>query len=142
MPMDPAAKLTVVALVEDLFFASGIERALRAAGWRVAVISRAADFEAAVISDRPTLALVDLGARGRDWVDAVRHIRQSPDLGELPIIGFGPHRDIALRDLALGAGCSEVVANSKLMSDVPHIAERYAGKRTTEATLPKGSDAL
>jgi DNA-binding response OmpR family regulator len=125
--MQDGSERAVVALVEDLFFASGLERALRSAGWRVRITRRPTDFEAALTEDRPMLALLDLGLRSQDWIESVRRIRRNPGLQGMPIIAFGPHRDLALRDRALQAGCTEVIANSKIMSDVARIAGRYTG---------------
>ena len=67
--------------------------------------------------------LVDLGIRGADWETAVAHLRtERPDL---PIVAFGPHKDLGARERALAAGCNEVVANSKLATDLRRLVGRW-----------------
>jgi CheY-like chemotaxis protein len=75
--------------------------------------------------ERPALILVDIGARGVDWATAVEKLRSNVELADVPIVAFGPHKDLEARDRALAAGCTEVLANSKLLSDLPRIVSRY-----------------
>jgi CheY-like chemotaxis protein len=127
--MQDATRAPVAALVQDLFFSSKIGETLRHLGYRALVTGRVDEFEEQVRREQPGLALVDLGLRGVDWAAAIRRLRAAPELADLPIIAFGPHRDLELRERALEAGCTEVVANSKFVTDLPHLVERYAGAR-------------
>ncbi len=127
--MQDATRAPVAALVQDLFFSSKIGETLRHLGYPAFVTGRVDDFEDQVRREPPGLALVDLGLRGVDWVGAIQRLRATQELADLPIIAFGPHRDLDLRERALEAGCTEVVANSKFVTDLPRLVERYTGAR-------------
>ena len=115
----------VVALVGDLFFASRIAETLKRIGCPGAIDGRADLFQKTVRSQLPALVLIDMGIRGVDWAETVRGLRADPALAPVPIVAFGPHRDLEARELALAAGCTEVVANSKLVGDLPGIIRKY-----------------
>jgi CheY-like chemotaxis protein len=118
----------VAAFVQDLFFSSRIAEALRKAG-RPAIIEAKPDaFVERVRATAPALVLIDLGIRGADWESAVAQLRADATTADVPILAFGPHRDLEARDRALAAGCADVVANSKLVADLPHLIERYTGR--------------
>lgn len=125
--VEQAAKRPVAALVEDLFFSSRITQALHHLGHPAAVVPRAHLLEESVRAQYPALVLIDLGVRRTDWAATVQRLRAQ--FADLPIVAFGPHRDLDTRNTALAVGCTEVVANSKLVADLPRIVERYAGGR-------------
>lgn len=125
--MTPGDPPVVAALVQDLMFSSRIADALRRLGLDGRICARADAFEQTVRATRPSLALIDLGLRSSDWADAVARLRSDPKFADFPIVAFGPHRDLDLRERALAAGCTEVVANSKFVVDLPHIIARYLG---------------
>ena len=108
----------VVALVDDLMVRSRIEAA---AGPETELIFPriAADFTAA-LEPSPDLILVGMAATRLPWPDLVRAARERAGQ-ELPIIAFGPHMDLALRERALEAGASRVLANSALMQALPAL---------------------
>src|SRR5262245_28621540 len=75
----------------------------------------AADFTAA-LTPLPNLVLVGLAATRQRWPELIELARQQADSSALPILAFGPHRDLELRARALAAGADRVLANSALMS--------------------------
>ena len=117
----------VAALVQDLFFSSRILDALRKAGRPAIIEATPDDLVERVRANQPALVLIDLGIQRVDWAATVRRLRADDTTAELPIVAFGPHRDLEARDRAFAAGCAEVIANSKLVMDLPHIIERYTG---------------
>jgi DNA-binding NarL/FixJ family response regulator len=125
----------VAALVQDLFFSSRIADAVKRTG-RPAIIEAKPDaFVQRVRAGAPILVLIDLGIRGADWESAVARLRADAATNDVAILAFGPHRDLAARDRALAVGCAEVVANSKLVTDLPNIIERYAGEVERRGTV-------
>ena len=132
--MQGTGQRPVAALVQALFFSSRILDALRKAGRPAIIEANADDLVERVRADRPTLVLIDLGIQRVDWAAAVIRLRAADAAAELPILAFGPHRDLEARDRALAAGCDEVIANSKLVTDLPRIIERYAGSNGGHAT--------
>ena len=121
---DTPAPLPIAVLAQDLYFLSRIASSLDSAGWRWYAEPEAGSLEAHVQRELPSMLLIDLGARGTDWVSVVQHIRSQPGLADLPVVGFGPHRDLALRDQALAAGFSQVISNSRLFANPAAVVRR------------------
>jgi len=103
----------VAAVAPDLFFASKIEATLSAAGHEVTMLTEpdAAALAAAdiVIVD---LTAVDPGALPRNAV---------------PVLGFYPHVDAALRERAEAAGIDLVVPRSRMAREMPHLVDALTG---------------
>jgi hypothetical protein len=114
----------VVALVDDLMVRSRIEAAT-GPDTELIFPRSAADFTAA-LQPPPNLILVGMAATRLPWPDLVRTAREQagPDL---PIMAFGPHMDLGLRQRALEAGADRVLANSALMQALPGLLRGDAG---------------
>ena len=118
----------VAALVEDLFFSSRIEQAIGHLGIVGLVAGAPSAVEAFVRSEPADVVLVDMDCRRADWEGMLRTLREigGPSLN---LIAFGPHRDLAVRSRALEAGATSVIANSKLVADLPRIlAGEWSGE--------------
>ena len=107
----------VVALVDDLMVRSRLEAA--APPDLGLAFPRDADELAAALVPPPDLVLVGLAATRLPWPELIRTARQAAPA--VPIIAFGPHRDLALRSRALEAGADRVLANSALMVALPEL---------------------
>lgn len=97
----------VVAIVEDLLFASKIEATLAAAGHRVTIAST---LDAAPIADADVL-IADLAQ-----VDP-----RALAGGDVPVLGFYSHVDTATRDRAEAAGLDLVVPRSRMAREMPEL---------------------
>jgi CheY-like chemotaxis protein len=58
-----------------------------------------------VVGRRPDLILMDLGLPGINGLEVVWHIREQPELAEVPIIIISAHDSYDLREEATKAGC-------------------------------------
>src|SRR5436190_6940757 len=114
----------IVALVDDLMMASRVETAGRASGWDVAFPATAEAFRAALAETPPALVLVGMSATRLPWESLVADIRRDPELAVIPVVAFGSHMDLPLRERALAAGCDRVVANSQVATDFPGVLRR------------------
>ncbi|HEY8475239.1 MAG TPA: hypothetical protein VIN09_00065 [Chloroflexota bacterium] len=114
----------VVGLMQDLFFASRLEEAARRLGHDVAV-ARSADEFRAHVSVPPDLVVVDIGEETLPWEDLVQELKGLPSTEGVPVLAFGPHRDLAARERALQAGADRVVANSQFARELPRLLEQY-----------------
>jgi CheY-like chemotaxis protein len=101
----------ILALVDDLIFASRIEGALSAAGYAVRSVPVTAEAAAVAREWGPDAVVVSFGAPFRDWEGAIRAIRAEPALHDTPMLAFGPHVDTAGRAAAVAAGATRVVTN-------------------------------
>jgi hypothetical protein len=70
------------------------------------------------------LVIVDLFSQTFDWTALVSLIKRSK-AGPVPILAFGPHVDLGLREKALAAGCHAVVGRSAIASQLPHLVEKH-----------------
>jgi CheY-like chemotaxis protein len=109
----------VLAIVDDFMVRSRIEAA---AGPETGLrFTSGPDDLLAALEPRPDLVLVGLAASRQDWEHQVRLIRAHPEAAAVPIVAFGPHRDLEARNRALAAGADRVLANSALMLALPAL---------------------
>lgn len=104
-------------LVNDLFFADRLANGIRAAGHSVSV----ADVSFSEFRSLPPdarMAVIDLEA----GPPALQAVREAAATG-IPVLAFGPHTDLALREQALAAGADKVVAKSKLTSSLAELIQ-------------------
>lgn len=130
----------IVALVRDLFFAVRIGNTLRPLGYRVDVANSETTLQRAVGGDPPALIVVDLNFRGIDPPRQIAALKSAPTTRAVPVLAFGSHLDHAARDAAKAAGADRVVANSKLVEDLPALVARYAGVAPASASADAPAD--
>lgn len=105
----------VYAVVTDLFFADRITNALKQLGHEAEVTDISLG-DAPGLPSGANLVLIDLEA----GEPAFAMISAARDAG-LPVLAFGPHTELALRDEALAAGATRVVAKSKLTTSFAEL---------------------
>ena len=115
-------------LDSDLFFAVKVSAALKRIGLTTVTARGAEDWARRLADERFALTLVNISARGVDWAEAIRLARAA----DAPVIAYGSHVETEAHAQARAAGATRVIANSKLATDLPAIAERVlrgAGER-------------
>ena len=118
----------ILALVDDLMFASRIEGTLRASGYEVRVAPVASVTVVIAREWEPDGIVVNFGAPFQGWEDAIRAIRAEPLLAHTPLLAFGPHVDTAGRAAATAAGAVRVVTNGAFFSRMPEAIAALLGK--------------
>jgi DNA-binding response OmpR family regulator len=108
----------VVALVDDFMVRSRIEAA--ATSDTELSFPRGEAELVAQLEPPPDLILVGMAATRLPWPELIRLVR-ARTTGSVPILAFGPHKDLALRARALEAGADRVLANSALMLAQPEL---------------------
>jgi CheY-like chemotaxis protein len=133
MTQKSATERRILALVDDLLFASRIEGTLGALGYLVR--SAPATAEAARIAREwlPDVVVVSFGAPFSDWEGAIRAIRAEPALGMVPILAFGPHVDTTARAVALDAGATRAVTNGAFFNRMPDVVAALLGESRKQA---------
>ena len=112
---------SVIAVVDDMFFASKIRAAAEAVGVE---ISFPRSKEALVEKARetaPQLILVDLHNQKLDPVGLAKELKANEDLGGIQLVGFFSHVETELRQNALAAGYDQVLPRSVFSRDLPKI---------------------
>ena len=118
--MESRSKRIVVALVADLFFSVRLGNLIKQAGFEPHIVKTATEFRTAIADPATALGVVDLGSRAN--LDEL-HV---PENRHLPIIAFGPHKDVdALRE-AKQAGLTRVMSNSQFHARTLEMIQRYA----------------
>ena len=101
----------VVAIVADLMLGSRVEETLGAAGHEVRRYPALAEAEGLDATD---LLVADLDCENPEALVG---------LG-MPVLGFYQHTDVATREAADAAGIDLAVPRSRLMREMPELAER------------------
>lgn len=132
-PADGAAPPVggVLLVVRDLFFRVKLEAALRdlAAPQRRSGPDGPLASAAAV---RPDVVVLDLGDGSSEPLETVRALRGDPRTAAIPIVGFAPHADTALRAAAREAGCTLVVARSRMAAAPREVLAPFLRKAVPE----------
>jgi CheY-like chemotaxis protein len=102
----------VLALVDDMFFASKIIGAAEQAGRRLVRVKSQEDLERELI-EPPGLVLIDLNSTRLDPVSAIRFVKDRPEVAATPVIGFLSHVQVELMRQAEAAGCDYVLPRSR-----------------------------
>lgn len=114
----------VAVLSTDLFFGMRIRTSLRQLGYAVAIAQDVPTFARRLENgdQRAVLGLVDFNFPV-DW----EAVKATVSIG-VPILAFGPHKDVEGFRAAKRAGVTRVVANGEFSRSLPDLARRYATK--------------
>lgn len=116
---------TVVLIVDDLMFAPKLESALTRLGYRPLTATTETQLTDAVRA-APVLVIVDLFSQSIPWEKLLGFIKGEDRKGRhIPVLGFGPHVDLELRQQALLAGCGAVVGRGAVTGQLPQLIEKY-----------------
>jgi predicted metal-dependent hydrolase/CheY-like chemotaxis protein len=130
----------VLVLEDDLLFASRVEAGLRSSGYRARFVPGIGELSEA-LKAAPVLILVNVGSQRVPWPKMVglAQARRLPP--HAPVVGYGPHVDLDLRQKALDAGCDAVVARSAVANNMASLLERHAWRpdlAACDGPLPAG----
>lgn len=133
-------QLCLVMIVPNVMFAVRIEDAARSAGAAVlSPIDQVAFLTA--LRDGARLVIIDSSAQNVSWMEWVRAAKDDPSTDAVPILAFGSHQDIELRNRALGAGVDRYMARSNFSDGLIEIvaaAVREATDDPCNEPLPEG----
>jgi ActR/RegA family two-component response regulator len=117
-------KQPIVLIVDDLMFAPRLEALVGQAGYEPLYATDETALTQAMVQ-APALCIVDLFASTFDWERLVRFIKGPAKKNDhVPVLGFGPHVDLVLREQALKAGCTTVVGRSAIVTNLPALIEK------------------
>jgi CheY-like chemotaxis protein len=109
----------VVAVVDDMFFASKIRAVAEAVGVEISFVRSK---EALVEKARDAqLIVVDLHNQKVDAIALAKDLKADEELRAIPIIGFFSHVETELRTNALAAGFDQVLPRSAFSRDLASI---------------------
>ena len=108
----------------DLFFSVKLRQEIRRAGFSPKIVKTMAEFVDGMGDLSPVLGVIDLGG-GVDW-DAFRAMSNSEHASGIPVIAFGPHKDVEKLQAARAAGITRVLSNSVFHAQAAAMIRRYA----------------
>lgn len=111
---------SILVLVPDLMFGTRIEDAAKHLGYQIHSLSSSDDADAAFARVPPALLVVSLDAAG--WESAVKAAKRAG----ARVLAFGSHKNVEAMQAAKAAGCDEVVARSRMASELPNLLKKYA----------------
>ena len=123
----------IVAVVDDIFFASKIRATSQSIGKRM-VLVRNLDQLMAELEQTPDLIIVDLHNRKTDPLEVAKMLKGRDAWKSVPLLGFFSHVETELQREALAAGYDKVVPRSVFSRDLVKILE------TTESQEKGGGE--
>lgn len=111
--------MRVVALVEDLMFASRIREAARGSQATLETVRSGVALLEACAREAPGLVLLDLDAARLRPLDAARELRAAA--AGLPVVGFVSHVNGELARAGMESGCTRVLARGAFVQELPAL---------------------
>jgi len=112
---------TVIAVVDDLFFASKIRGTAEQLGVNVSFPRRTDALMEAALRDQPQLIICDLHATRIDPIELAKQLKADERLRGIPLLGFFSHVQTELERQAKQAGFDRVIARSAFTKHLPEI---------------------
>jgi CheY-like chemotaxis protein len=112
---------TIIAIVDDLFFASKIRGTAEHVGTRVLFLKSITEAMEKARENAVALIIADLNARCCDAVELARALKGDDNLKAIPLLGFFSHVQVELQQAALAAGFDRVMPRSAFTKSLPQI---------------------
>ena len=109
----------ILALVPDLMFSTRIEDATKYLGYTIRSIDVSDNAGEVLAREQPALVIVALDAA--NWQDVAVAAKRTG----ARVLAFGSHKNIELMQQAKAMGCDEVVARSRMASELPSLLKKY-----------------
>ena len=110
---------TIIAIVDDLFFASKIRGTGEQVGARIQFVKSVPDAIAKARDEAPAIVIVDLNAG--DAVELAHAFKGDDKLNSIPLLGFFSHVQIEQQQAALEAGFDQVLPRSAFTKSLADI---------------------
>ncbi len=108
----------VIAAIPDIFFRAKVLETAKQLSVRLDVARDADELLQQIRTEKPRLILMDLQAK------ALQPLETMIALDGIPVVGYLAHEEVALREQALAAGCSEVLTKGQFSASLPALLRR------------------
>lgn len=112
---------TIIAVVDDLFFASKIRGTAEQIGTRVQFSRSIPDAVTKARGEAPVLIIADLNASCCDVLELARALKGDDALMGVPLLGFFSHIQTELQQAAMEAGYDRVMPRSAFTKNLVDI---------------------
>ena len=114
---------TVIAVVDDLFFASKIRGTAEQLGINVVFAKSANAVVEASIEATPDLIIVDLHSQRCDPIQLAQDAKANENIRSVPLLGFFSHVDTELKRRAEEAGFDQVIPRSAFSQNLGNLLQ-------------------
>jgi len=111
----------VIAVVDDLFFASKIRGTGEQVGVTVRFVRSADALAEAARRDRPALIICDLHSQKIDPNELAKQLKADEQLSSIPLLGFFSHVQVELKQQAEQSGFDRVLPRSAFNAQLIQI---------------------
>lgn len=115
----------IIAVIKDVFFGITVRNTIKRLNFEPQMIKTVDTLLDTVAVYDPSLVIVDLQVMTNEATWKVITATREQDV---PVLVFGPHKDVEGLRAAKSAGVSRVVANSQFHREMPTLIERYVKK--------------
>jgi len=116
---------TVLALVDDLFWRTKIDHAVKSTSSPLVFLSDPSELAAAAAHPQSVgVLVVDLALR-KEPFDAIAKLKKSPKTKEIAVIGYYEHVRKDLQQKGVAAGCDEVLPRSSFSEKLGDLVLKY-----------------
>ena len=112
---------TIIAIVDDFFFASKIRGTAEQLGVTVSMPRRIEAVTEAVLRDQPSLIICDLHSQRINSIELARTLKANEDTRHIPLLGFFSHVQTELQREAEEAGFDRVIPRSAFTKNLAEI---------------------
>src|SRR5262249_10380477 len=114
----------ILAVVDDLFFATKIGETAKRAGVAVE-FPKTEQGGLECTPNRPAMISVDLNISSLPPLPLIAKLKSHPDLRQTSVLAFVSHVQGELKQQAQKAGCDVVLARSSFSQNLPQILKRH-----------------
>ena len=112
---------TIIAIIDDLFFASKIRGTAEQVGARVHFVKSIEQAVEKARDNSPDLIIADLNVNCCDAVELARALKRDDALSGVPLLGFFSHVQTELQQAATAAGYDRVMPRSAFTKNLAQI---------------------
>jgi len=115
----------IIAVLDDLFFTSKIKEAAKSLNSDLEFIKNTNGLIQKLKSEKPSLIIFDLNSKACNPFETIKELKSSPDLKDIPVLGYLSHVQTDLKNEADKTGCDLVLPRSKFSKDLREILLKY-----------------
>jgi len=114
----------IIAVLDDLLFSSKIREAAKDLSLSLEFVKSTNGLTERLKSEKPSLIILDLNSKSHNPLQTVKDLKSSPDLKDIPILGYLSHVQTELKEEAVKARCDLVLPRSRFSRELREILRK------------------
>ncbi len=116
----------ILCILDDLFFYSKINEAAKPLGLDLEFIKTPNGLRDKLALEKPSVIVLDLNSKSCSPLQIIKDLKSSPQLKDIPIIGYLSHVQTELKEEAAKSGCDLVLPRSRFSRELREILMKYS----------------